>query len=293
MHRSYLFAPGNHPRHAGKVFLSGADAAILDLEDAVALAEKAAARVPVAAALARPRACAAYVRVNALCTPFARDDIAAVVVPGLDGIVLPKCESVAELEEAHALIGEAERRGGLPVGSVEMLPVIESARALTSLDAIAGAARRAGRVKRLSFGAADFALDLGMTVSENEAELDYLRQRMVVASRAAELEAPVDTVWLRIADIAGLRACAERSRCLGFFGKLLIHPAQVDIANDVFTPAEAEVERARKVLDAFAAAEACGLAAIQVDGQMVDYPVVHRARRTLAVAAAICEKARS
>ena len=293
MHRSYLFAPANHPRHAEKVFRAGADAAILDLEDAVALAEKPAARALVTAALARPRACAGYVRVNALSTPFARDDFAAVVVQGLDGIVLPKCESVAELEEAHALIGVHEVRRGLPPASVELLPMIESARALTQIDSIAEAARRAGRVKRLSFGAADFALDLGMTVSEDEAELDYLRQRLVVASRAADLEAPVDTVWFRLQDVAGMRERAEKSRRLGFFGKLLIHPGQVETANGVFTPNEAEIERARKVVDAFAAAEAQGLAAIQVDGQMVDYPVVHRARRTLAVAASIRARART
>jgi citrate lyase subunit beta/citryl-CoA lyase len=293
VHRSYLFAPGNHPRHAEKVFQSGADAAILDLEDAVALAEKPAARGPVAAALARPRSCAGYVRVNALSTPFARDDIAAVVVRGLDGLLLPKCESVAELEEAHALIGVQEARHGLARGSVELLPVIESARALTHLDAIAEAARRAGRIKRLSFGAADLALDLGMTVSEDEAELDYVRHRLVVASRAAELEAPVDTVWLRLQDIAGFRARAEKSRRGGFFGKLLIHPGQVSPANEVFTPSEAEIERARNVLEAFGAAEAQGLAAIQVDGQMVDYPVVHRARRTLSVAASIRARSRA
>ena len=293
MHRSWLFAPGNHPRRAEKVFQSGADAAILDLEDAVAVAEKPAARVPVAIALARPRACAAYVRVNALSTPFARDDFAAVVVRGLDGLMLPKCESVAELEEAHALIGAQEARHGLARGSVELLPMIESARALTDLDAIAEAARRAGRVKCLSFGAADLALDLGMTVSEDEAELDYVRHRLAIASRAAELEAPVDTVWFRIQDIAGFRACAEQSRRVGFFGKLLIHPGQVSTANEVFTPSEAEIERARKVIEAFGAAEAQGLAAIQVDGQMVDYPVVHRARRTLAVAGSILSRLRA
>jgi citrate lyase subunit beta/citryl-CoA lyase len=293
VHRSWLFAPGNHPRRAEKVFQSGADAAILDLEDAVAVAEKPAARAPVAAALARQRNCAGYVRVNALSTPFARDDIAAMVVRGLDGLLLPKCESVAELEEAHALIGEQEARRGLPKGSVELLPMIESARALTCLDAIAGAARRTGRVKRLSFGAADLAFDLGMTVSDDEAELDYVRHRLVVASRSAELEAPVDTVWFRLNDAAGFRARVDKSRRCGFFGKLLVHPDQVAVANEVFTPSQAEVERARKVVEAFGAAQAQGLAAIQVDGQMVDYPVVHRAQRTLAVAEAIGSRSRA
>lgn len=293
MHRSWLFAPGNHARRAEKVFLSGADAAILDLEDAVALAEKPAARAPVAAALARPRGCAGHVRVNALSTPFARDDLAAVVVRGLDGIVLPKCESVAELEEAHALIAAQEGRRGLAGGSVELLPMIESARALTQLDAIAESARRSGRVKRLSFGAGDLALDLGMTVSADEAELDYVRHRMVLASRAAGLEAPVDTVWFHLDDAAGFRACAEKGRRFGFFGKLLVHPAQVGVANEVFTPGEAEIERARRVVEAFGAAEARGLAAIELDGQMVDYPVAHRARRTLSVAQAIRSRLRA
>jgi citrate lyase subunit beta/citryl-CoA lyase len=293
MHRSWLFAPANHPRRAEKVFLSGADAAILDLEDAVALAGKAAARTAVSAALARPRACAAYVRVNALSTPFARDDIAAVVGSGLDGIVLPKCESADELDEAHALIAAAEVRHGLRTGAVELLPMVETARALTLLDAIAAAAHRSGRVQRMSFGAVDLAFDLGMSVSADEAELDYVRHRLVVASRAAGLEAPLDTVWVSLQDMEGFRACTQKGRRLGFFGKLLIHPDQVAIANAVFTPAEAELALARKVVDAFRAAEAQGLAAIQVDGRMVDYPVVHRARRTLAVAEAIRSRSRA
>jgi citrate lyase subunit beta/citryl-CoA lyase len=148
-------------------------------------------------------------------------------------------------------------------------------------------------VKRLSFGAADLAFDLGMTVSDDEAELDYVRHRLVVASRSAELEAPVDTVWFRLNDAAGFRARVDKSRRCGFFGKLLVHPDQVAVANEVFTPSQAEVERARRMVEAFGAAQAQGLAAIQVDGQMVDYPVVHRAQRTLAVAEAIGSRSRA
>lgn len=285
--RSFLFCPGNHARRVEKVFVSGADAAILDLEDAVAVAEKPAARAQVLEALARPRSCAGYVRVNALSTPFGREDLLKMPARGVDGILLPKLDSIEELEIADELIAEGEARHGLREGSIRLIPMIETARALARVEKIcAAAAEDFPRVRRFTFGAGDLALDLGMTVSPDEAELDYARSRIVVASRAAGLQAPLDTVWFRLKDGEGFRALCAKTRRMGYVGKLCIHPDQVPVVNAVYAPGADEVAFAQKVVDAFKAAEAQGLASIQVEGQFVDYPVVHRAQGILDAAAA-------
>lgn len=285
--RSFLFCPGNHARRVEKVFSAGADAAILDLEDAVAVSEKKATRALVLEALARPRACAGWVRVNAMSTPFGREDLLSVAARGVDGILLPKLDSLDELEIVDELIAEGEARHGLHEGSIRVIPMIETARALASVESIcAKAAKDFPRVLRFTFGAVDLALDLGMTISADEAELDYARSRIVVASRAAGLEAPLDTVWTRLKDAEGFDALCRKTRLMGYTGKLCIHPDQVAVVNGIYAPSEVEVAFARKVVEAFKAAEAQGLASIQVDGQFVDYPVVHRAQAVLDAAAA-------
>ena len=212
--------------------------------------------------------------------------------PGVDGIVLPKVESAADLRTADWLIGNLERERGLPVGGIDLLPIIETAVGFTRLDRILGARSLQDypgrwRVRRLTFGAADFTSDVGMTWTTGEEELSEMRVRLVVASRAAGLEPPVDTVWIHLQDAAGLRASVERSQRLGFQGRMCIHPDQVGVVNEIFTPSADEEARARKVVEAFGKAEAAGVASIQVDGLFVDYPVVYRARRTLATLAAI------
>lgn len=290
--RSFLFTPANHPRRVEKALSLDADAVILDLEDAVAVSEKIAARADAVAALSRPRNGKAYVRVNGLATPWCLGDLLAVVVQGLDGIVLPKVESAADLRTIDWLITSLERERGLVPGSIDLMPIIETAAAFSRLDRIPGARSLkdypgAWRVKRMCFGAADYTGDVGMTWTPGEEELAEVRSRMVVTSRASGLDAPIDTVWIHLKDAEGLRASVERSRRLGFQGRLCIHPDQVLVANEVFTPSEAEAARAQRIVDAFAAAEAAGSASIQVDGQFVDYPVVQRAQRVLATLAAI------
>lgn len=290
--RSFLFAPGNHPRRVEKALTLGADAVILDLEDAVAVAEKEATRNTVVEALSRPRTCKGYIRVNAIGTQWCLRDLMEVVVPGVDGIVLPKVESAADLRTVDWVIANLERERGLPPGGIDLMPIIETAAAFSRLDRIFGARSLKDypgqwRVKRVAFGAADFSSDVGMTWTAGEEEFLSLRSSLVVASRAAGIEPPIDTVWVRMQDVAGLRASVERSRRLGFQGRLCIHPDQVTVTNEVFTPSEEEAARARKIVEAFQQAEAAGLASIQVDGAFVDYPVYHRAQRVLATLAAI------
>lgn len=276
--RSFLFTPGNHQRRVEKVFSIGADAAILDLEDAVAIAEKPAARGMIGEALGRPRSCLAYVRVNALDTPFCYDDLVAVVMPGLDGIVIPKVESAAGLLTVDWLLRQLERNAGLPEGGIDLIPIIETAAGLMAAEEIA---RAGSRVRRLAFGAGDFTFDLNITWTANEEELSYSRSRLVTISRAAGLEAPLDSVWTDLQNIDGLRASADTVLKMGYQGKLCIHPTQIPVVNEVFTPSDEAVAFARKVVEAFEHAEAAGSAALQVDGKFIDYPIVYRAQRVL------------
>lgn len=282
--RSFLFAPGNHARRVEKCLTLGADAVILDLEDAVANAEKAATRSVVVEALQRPRRCQGYVRVNSLGTQWSHGDFAAVVAKGVDGLIVPKIESAGDLQTAEWLLGALERERGLPEGGIDLIPIIETGAGFANLASIARAARR---TKRLSFGAGDFTLDVGITWSREELELLPYRTAFVVESRAAGLEPPLDTVWVSLNDAEGFQRSVQRSKDLGFQGKLCIHPDQVPVVNDCFRPTEAELAHARKVLAAFTQAERDGLAAIQVDGQFVDYPIVYRAQRLIARADAI------
>ena len=279
-HRTYLFAPGNHPRKVEKVFAAGADAAILDLEDAVAAAEKIGARAAVVAALKRPRECRGFVRVNAFDSEFHAGDLEAVVGPWLDGVMLPKVESPAQLASVDQRLGALERRHGMAGGAVDLLPIVETAKGLAAVAAIAGAGTR---VRRLSFGAVDLAKDLAMLLTADEWELTPARAAVALASRAADLDAPVDSVWVHFRDQAGLVKSAERARTLGFQGKMCIHPDQVAAVNRAFTPSDEEVAKAEKIVAAFEKAEAAGSASIVVDGFFVDYPVVDHARRTLAL----------
>jgi citrate lyase subunit beta / citryl-CoA lyase len=276
--RSLLFAPGNHPRRVEKALGLDADGVILDLEDAVAVSEKVATRAAVPRAFEAPRTGGLYVRVNGLTTAWCYGDISAAVRPGLDGIILPKVEHAHELQTADWLIGALERERELPSGGIDLLPIIETALGVSNLREIC---RSGTRTKRLAFGAGDFTLDMAMTWSQSESELLAYRNACVLESRAAGLEAPLDTVWADLRDPEGFIASARHAAALGFQGKMCIHPDQIGPANEAFSPSEAAVAQARRVVEAFDKAEAQGLASIQLDGQFIDYPIVQRARRVL------------
>lgn len=279
--RSFMFAPGNHPRRVQKVFELGADVVILDLEDAVALAEKVATRAAVVAALQKPRRSLGYVRVNSVDTEWCLDDIRAVVGHWLDGIVLPKTESAATLVKVDGWIADAERSAGLQPGRLDLVPIIETARGIENATEIAAATPR---VRRLAFGGGDYTHDLDLVWTLEEHELAYARARLTHASRVAGIEPPIDTVVLEVKDTDRFRRSARNGRGMGFQGKLCIHPDQVAACNEAFTPSAAEIEQAHTIVAAFAEAEARGLASIQVNGQFIDYPIVYKAQRILALA---------
>lgn len=292
MLRSLLFTPGNHGRRVEKALNEySADAAILDLEDAVAISEKEAARTSIQEALTRPHTAKAYVRINSLETPWFFGDLDAVVQTGLDGIVLPKADGPLPLQVADQYMSHLERQRGLPIGRLDLIPLVESATGMVNLAEIA----RSGlaRVRRLAFGAADFTLDAGFTWTTEETELLVLRTQLAVLSRSAGLEPPIETVFLQIQDVTGLERSCTRSRELGFQGRLCIHPNQVAVANRLYAPSPAEISWAREVADAFTAAEREGVASIQVRGQLVDYPVAERARQLLRRAGLVDEDGRS
>lgn len=220
-----LFAPANHRRHASKALASQADAAILDLEDAVAEDEKVDARQAVQVLLGERPADgpAAFVRINALTTPFAYPDLVSVIVKGLDGIVLPKVESAAQVATVHWFISQLEAEHGLDPGTVQLLPIIETATGLTRIDEIATAS---ARVAFITFGAGDFTLDNNMEWTPGNEAVLWARVQTVIASRAAGLSAPVDTVFPALADREGFIQEAKQARQLGFQGKLCIHPSR-------------------------------------------------------------------
>ena len=282
--RSLLFAPGNHHRRVEKAMSLDADAVILDLEDAVATAEKPAARAVVAAALERPRSGLLYVRINAVETEFCYGDLVTVVRPGLDGIVLPKVESATSLATIDWLLAQLERDRGLPRGGTDLIPIVETALGIQQIATILAAGTR---VRRIAFGAGDYTLDVNMTWSRNETELAHARTAIVTASRASGIDAPLDTVWVDLNDPEGFEASVRTAMAYGFQGKMCIHPNQLAVVNRVFTPSDAEIAFAERVTTAFSRAEAGGSAAIQVDGKFVDYPIVYRAQRVLQKVAAV------
>lgn len=259
--RSYLFVPASRPERYAKAFAAGAHAVIVDLEDAVAPAEKDAARAALASAL--PPEAPALVRINAAGTPWFDDDLRLCRDRRVTAVVVPKAEDAAVLGHIHAMLDARAR----------ILPLIESARGLWHADGIA----RAPGVGRLLFGSIDFQLDLGVA----DDELVAYRAQLVLVSRVAELPPPVDGVTTAIDDADALERDLKRARRLGFGGKLCIHPKQVGPVNAAFRPAPDEVAWARRVV---AAAAGSGGAAVAVDGRMVDRPVLLTAQAIIAAA---------
>ncbi|KRB95746.1 MAG: HpcH/HpaI aldolase/citrate lyase family protein [Hydrogenophaga sp.] len=262
LRRAYLFVPADRPERFAKARASGADAVIVDLEDAVAPEAKASARDALATAL--DASAPLVVRINAAGTPWFEDDLELCRHPGVAAVMLPKAEGI----DAVCTVVEITYK--------DVLPIIESARGLREIHSIASVPG----VIRLAFGSVDLALDLGIDCAPDGAESELLafRSQVVLASRLAGLAAPVDGVSTAIEDLQRLQADTERSRRLGFGAKLCIHPKQLAIVQAVFTPTPERLDWARRVCKAF---ETAGGSAVAVDSQMVDLPVYQRAQAVL------------
>ena len=278
--RSWMFVPGHQRRMIDKAYNLKLDVAMFDIEDGVPPGEKDTARAMMAETLARPSTgMLRFVRIHPAGTKAIEADLPAVIQPGLNGLTLTKVHCPEDVLRVSAILDEREEAAGLQRGSVRLLATIESARGLVQAAAIAASSPR---LVGLMFGAEDFAIDLGMfNVRQGEAgDFLYARSALVVAAASEGLQA-IDRVYVDIRNPAGLEQDTRFARDLGFTGKALIHPAQIEVIEKVFHPTDAEVEYARRVVAAFEAAEAEGAGAVAVDGQMVDLPVVERARRAL------------
>lgn len=279
--RSLLFAPGNQPRKLAKVGSFGSDAIVLDLEDAVADAEKDAARTSVRDALPTYDAdTVVVVRVNGPDTGRLEADVEAVLCAELDCLMVPKVERPEVLPDLDGLLAALERERGVEEGRTRLLALIETAKGLVRCEEIALAAPE--RLHTLIFGLGDFTVDLGIDLTHDATELLYARSRVAVAARAAGLPQPLDGPYLDLQNIEGLVADTLRSRQLGFQGRIVVYPPQVDPVQRAYSQlADDEVAQARRVVEAFESAEAGGSASIQVDGRFVDYPIYRRARHKL------------
>ncbi|MCO5397837.1 HpcH/HpaI aldolase/citrate lyase family protein [Ralstonia soli] len=260
--RSYLFVPANRPERFAKAQAAGADAVILDLEDAVSIDDKDHARQQLADYLEGGGT--GIVRVNSIETRWHDDDMRLCALPGVQAVMLPKANSAGDIVAA---------RSHMPA-SVPLLPLIETARGMANANGIAAAPG----VSRLVFGTVDFRTELG--IDGDEAELLTFRSTLVLASALAEIESPVDGVTVEIGNVDLLRAACVRSRRLGFGGKLCIHPSQVGAVNAAFSPSAAELDWARRVVDLARSSPG----AFQLDGKMVDAPVIARAEQLLRLA---------
>lgn len=259
--RSYLFVPGDWPERFDKAVATGVDLVVLDLEDAVLPDGKDGAREKIGAWLASGNRAA--IRLNGTKTPWYERDLELLRHPSICAVLLPKAEEAADLEALARIVPD-----GMPI-----VPIVESALGIWNVRELASVRG----VAQLAFGSVDFQLDAGID-GEGEALL-YARSRLVLASAIARIPPPIDGVTMAIRDDDQLRTDIVMARNLGFGGKLCIHPRQVSIVNDGFRPTPDEMQRARRIVEA---AEVAGNGAIQVDGKLIDRPVVERARAVLA-----------
>lgn len=283
--RSLLFVPGDSERKFTRAKATGADALILDLEDSVAPSQKAAARAQVAVLLedAGPRAWSFFVRVNPLDSGLALDDLAAVVKPGLDALMIPKANGVEDIARFGHYLDAFETRAGMPLGSVKLAVVAtETAKAMFTLSSYSAPAHP--RLIALTWGAEDLSAIVGATDNKESdgswtAPYQLARAQCLYAASAAEVTA-IDTIYANFRDSEGLERDCRRARRDGFLGRMAIHPDQVAIINACFTPSAEEIAHARRIVGAFETNPGAGT--LGIDGKMVDIPHLKAARKTLA-----------
>jgi len=284
LRRTMLFVPGNNPGMMSDAHIYGSDALMFDLEDSVAMAEKDAARLLVYHALKTIHYgdCEKVVRVNPLTTPFGKTDIEAMVAAGVEVIRLPKTECAQDICDTEYEIERAEKKFGVPVGSTRMMAAIEGALGVVNAYAIATASKR---LIAIALGAEDYCANLKTTRSLEGSELFLARSSIVVAARAAGVDA-IDTVFSDVNDEEQLIRETKAVKQLGFDGKSVINPRQIKPVHRVFAPTAKEIQKAVRILNASREAEARGSGVVSLNGKMVDRPVVLRAERCIELAKA-------
>ena len=282
MRRSMLFLPGNTPNMLVNGAFLGADAVILDLEDAVAPSEKDAARVLVRNTIRYMdfRGCEVIVRINAVDSDFWQADLDEILPQKPDLILLPKSSSAQDVLAADAYIGQKEAALGFAPNMVRLMPLIETALGVENAFSIASACPR---VAALFLGAEDLTADLRCQRTKAGREIEYARTRLVVAARAANVDV-YDTPFTDVNDDEGIQTDAAYAKALGFTGKASISPRHVEVINRVFSPTQKEIDYAYEVMDAIRLAKEQGRGAIALRGKMIDAPIVARAEQTIAAA---------
>ncbi len=284
LRRTMLFVPGNNPGMMSDAHIYGSDALMFDLEDSVALGEKDAARLLVYHALKTIHygECEKVVRVNPLNTTYGKADIEAMVAAGAEVIRLPKTETAQDIWDTEEEILRAEQKFGVPEGKTRMMAAIEGALGIVNAYAIASASKR---LIGIALGAEDYCANLKTTRSKEGNELFYARSAIVVAARAAGIDA-IDTVFSDVNDEEQLVKETQAVKQLGFDGKSVINPRQIKPVHKVFTPTPTEVKKALRIMEAGKQAEARGSGVVALDGKMIDRPVILRAERCLELAKA-------
>lgn len=280
MRRTMLYLPGNNPNMLVRGHLFGSDGIIMDLEDAVPVKEKDAARIMVAAFLRRGDFgnVEVTVRINGADTPFWREDLAAVVPhKGLDGVRLPKADDPETIRRVDEELSSQEEKNGIKIGHIKIFCILETARGIWNAYDVAKAS---DRVTAILPGGEDLVADMKTSRSPGGVELEWSRKMLIVAARAAGVDA-IDTVYPQVGDDEGLRRETVLAKQLGFDGKSVIHPNQIPVIHEVFAPTETEVEKAKRIVAAAKDATERGLGVVAVDGRMVDVPVVKRAEYIL------------
>jgi len=283
--RSLLFVPGNTANMLDKALGFRPDAYVPDMEDSVPDSEKDRAREMVGAYLPKLSAAGPWVvpRVNALTSGLLEADLAAVVGPWIGGITVGKIQTADDIGVISEMIARLEHDTGLPSGAIRLIPWIETALAVVHCYAIC---RASPRIVAVAFGAEDFTDDMGIERSEDESEVAFARNTVCIAARAAGVTA-LDTPYFRFKDQQGLRINALAAKRFGFKGKFAIHPAQIETINEAFSPTEAELAHARRVVAAFEEAERSGRGSTSLEGKVIDVPVFKRARALLDLAEAM------
>jgi citrate lyase subunit beta/citryl-CoA lyase len=280
--RSLLYIPGNNPGMVQNCGIYGADGVLLDLEDSISIDEKMAARKLVKHALLSLDfgSVEKVVRINGADTPFFRDDLAEIVPAGPDAVRIPKIDSAKDVQLADEIISELEEKNGMKPGSVRIQAMLETARAVVHAPEIATSSPR---IIGLTMGGHDLAADLGITITPEGFELLYAKSAVIMAAKSAGLLA-FDTVFTNIDDQEGLRAETLRAVSLGFTGKAAIHPSQIAVIHEAYTPDAKDVKKAIRIVRGAKEASKQHHGAVAVDGRMVDAPVVAQAERILELA---------
>lgn len=283
LYRTMLFVPGNNPKKIVGAEVYGADCIIYDLEDSVSVFEKDSARILVKYALRynRPE-CRIGIRINQSDTPYYKEDVECMVPLKPDFLRLPKAECAEDIINLDRLITKTEKEFGIPEGSVKIVASIENALGVVNSYKIASASKR---MLAIGLGAEDFRTDMGMQRSESAEEILFARNLIALHAHAANIKA-MDYVYSNFKNEEGFRADTILGKKLGYTGKSVVHPSQVSIVHEIYTPSEEEIDNAKAIFAAYEDALKCGSGVTSLNGKMIDKPMVTRAMAVLSSAKA-------